>query len=115
MNTYVRLNVFIHVRLHGLHEYTSVGTEERPFMTDTSRTIWYPGVDLQKTTQSRHVVTDTFELGRGHVHFLLNDTSELGRGHVHFLQCACDDDDDVNDTSELGRDQRPLLTMCLQW
>jgi len=50
MNTYVRLNVFIHVRLHGLHEYTPVDTEERPFMTDTSRTIWYPGVDLQKTT-----------------------------------------------------------------
>ena len=88
MNTYVRLNVFIHVRLHGLHEYTPVDTEERPFMTDTSRTIWYPGVDLQKTTQSRHVVTDTFKLGRVHVHFLLNDISELGRVHVHFLQCA---------------------------
>jgi hypothetical protein len=58
-------------------------------------------------------VNDICELGRGHVHFLLNDTSELGRDHVHFLQCVCDDDD-VNDTSELGRDQRPLLTMCLQ-
>ena len=70
-------------------------------------------MDLQKTTQSRHVVNDIRELGRAHVHFLLNDTSGLGRGHVHFLQCVCDDDD-VNDTSELGRDQRPLLTMCLQ-
>ena len=60
-------------------------------------------------------MTDTFKLGQVHVHFLLNDTSELGRVHAHFLQCACDDnDDDVNDTSELGRDQRPLLTMCLQ-
>ena len=59
------------------------------------------------------VVNDTCELGHGYIHFLLNNASELGRNHVHFLQCVCDDDD-VNDTSELGRDQRPLLTMCLQ-
>ena len=45
-NTYVRLNVFIHVRLHGLHEYTSVDTGDRPFLTDTLHT--YPGVDLPK-------------------------------------------------------------------
>mgnify|MGYP000017380285 FL=1 len=45
-NTYVQLNVFIHVRLHGLHEYTSVDTGDRPFLTDTLNT--YPGVDLPR-------------------------------------------------------------------
>ena len=63
------------------------------------------------TTQSRHVVNNICELGRGHVHFLLNDTSELGRDHVHFLQCVCVDDD-VNEI-EIASIRRSLL--CYVW
>ena len=79
--------------------------------TQSRHGTWYPGVDLQKTTQSRHVVNDICELGRGQVHFLLNDTSELGRDHVHFLQCVCVDDD-VNEI-EIASIRRSLL--CYVW